>query len=387
MPEKHALLSASASSRWLHCTRAPRTEEKLPEKTSVYAEEGRLAHAIAELKLRKKFFPMKPSEFNKQMKKLKADPVYQEEMQRYTDVYLDYISELAMAYKSKPYIAVEVQVDYSNIAPEGFGTADCILIGDDTLEIVDFKYGQGVPVDAKENPQMRLYAIGALMKYFPIYGASIENVRMSIVQPRLDSITEERMSQKDLLNWGALEVRPKAELAFKGEGDFTPGTWCKFCRARDVCKPRAQSIVGGAEGIPHDDPDFLTDAELGDYLTRAHRLKQWISDIDDYALTAVLQGRAVPGWKAVEGRSIRRMNDLDKAFAVLQQNGYPEAALYERVPLTLTKLESLVGKKELGNLCGDYIIKPPGKPALVPDSDKRPAYNSAAADFAGVADI
>lgn len=387
-PEVHALLSASSAERWMNCTRAPRLEETLPEKTSDYAEEGRLAHAIAELKVRKKFTVMKSSTFNYQMKKLKENPLYQDEMQEHTDTYLEYLMTKAMSYKCTPYIAVEVRLDFSHIVPEGFGTGDCVMIGGDTLQITDFKYGKGVPVSVENNPQFQLYALGALKTYAPIYGDSIKHIRTAVVQPRLDSISEQEITVEKLLSWGENVVKPIAEIAFKGEGEFKPGHWCRFCRAKVTCRARSENNTA-LEDFKGALPPILSDMEVGTVLEKAQHLKAWVSDLEEYALKALLEGKLIPGWKVVEGRSNRQFTDTDKALETAIAAGYPKANLYKYVPETLTNVERLLGKKEFADVLGSYIIKPPGKPTLAIESDKRSAYSphDAASDFKGIGEI
>lgn len=382
MAGKHAILSPSSAVRWMHCTRAPRLEALEPETTSTYAEEGRLAHEIAELRVKKNFTPMKPSQFNRALKKLKADPLYQSEMLKHVDTYIDYLNSAAMQYDNKPFVVAEQKVDLSQFVPEGFGRCDCIMIGGGLLRIIDFKYGAGVPVDADHNPQMMLYALGALSLFGSFY--PIERVMMTIVQPRLDSISEYEISRDDLLNWGVFEVKPKADIAFKGEGEFAPGEWCRFCRIKGKCRARAEQNTAAYDDFKGARPPMLTDAEVGEALTKAKDMKKWVTDLEDYALKAELDGTDIPGWKAVEGRSNRQISDLDKAFETLHKAGFDDALLYNKKPLGITDLEKLVGKKELTQLCGEYIVKPIGKPTLVADSDKRPQYQPAAADFAGV---
>lgn len=231
---EHALLSASGSHKWLHCTPSARLEEQFPETKSTYADEGRLAHEIAELKLRKHFIePMGPRAFNNRLKKFKENPLFQEEMLRHTDTYLEYVQGIVHGFTAPPYIAIEKRLDYSAYAPEGFGTGDCIIIGGNTLHVCDLKYGKGVPVSAEGNPQMRLYALGAYVEYSFLY--PIERVRMAIIQPRLDSISEDEISIAELLAWGE-SIKPIAQKAFAGEGEFVPGDHCRFCRARATCR-------------------------------------------------------------------------------------------------------------------------------------------------------
>lgn len=386
MPGEHALLSPSSAEKWLHCTPSARLEENYPEESSVYAAEGTLAHEIAELKVRKKFIePMSQKAFTTRMNKLKKHELYQEEMQEHTDTYVDYLTECAMRYKMKPDVDAEIRVDYDDWAPEGFGRCDCIMVGENTLRIIDFKYGKGVPVSAENNEQMRLYALGALQLHSMIY--DIQTIRMSIVQPRLNSITESEMSAADLLKWADEVVRPAAALAFMGDGDFCPGPWCKskFCKARAQCRAYAESNLTAAEAFsaPQKPPSLLTNEEIGQALKRATPLLDWFKAAEDFALAQLLKGEEIPGWKAVEGRSIRVFTDADAAFAALQSAGFDESLLYKpREHITLSAAEKLAGKAQFQNLCSSFIDKPRGKPALAPEDDKRPPYDSAAADFA-----
>lgn len=390
MPEKHALLSASSSHRWLNCTPCARLEEQFPDTVSDFAREGTLAHAIAELKLRKKFVePMSPKAFTSRMNKLKKQELYQDEMQAHTDAYIEYITECAMRYNHTPTVAAEVQLDFSEWVPEGFGTGDCVMIGGDTLHIVDFKYGKGVPVSAQDNPQMRLYALGALRAFGMIY--PVKTVCMAIVQPRIENLSEETITVDELLLWAEETVKPAAALAFTGAGEYRAGEWCRFCRARAQCRARANHNAQLIEdfGAPPDkakpcSTDLLTNAEIADALSRIKPFVAWAKELEEYALQAVLNGEEIPGWKAVEGRSVRAFTDQDQAFAALIRNGVAESLLYERKPLTLAQVEKVVGKANLQTFAGSYIVKPQGKPTLVPADDRRPVYNPAAADFANL---
>ncbi len=382
-PQEHALLSASGAERWLHCTAAPRLEETLPERESEYADEGHLAHEIAELKLRKKFTVMKPSEYKKALEKFKKHELYQPEMDGYTDQYVDYITGVTMSYSSTPYVAIEKRVDYSLYAPEGFGTSDCIIIGGNTLHVNDFKYGKGVPVSAENNPQMKLYALGALSAYSMLY--DIQTIKISIIQPRLDSISEFTISRNDLIDWGVFEVKPKAKAAFDGEGEFCAGDWCRFCRTKALCRARSEFAQEPYDEYRGAKPPIIGNAEVGQILARAQAIKAWVTDLEDYALSEILCGGEVPGWKAVEGRSVRQFIDTDAAFSAVKAAGYDEALLYERKPITLTGVETLLGKKQFGELLTDHIQKSPGKPTLAPVTDNRKAITvktTAAEDFA-----
>ena len=405
-PEKHALLSASSASRWLKCTAAPRFEEGLPESVSAYAEEGSLAHALAELKVLKKFTLMNNRTYTSRLNKIKKDPVYNPEMDKTTDLYLEHLVELAMTYNSTPTVAAEVKVDFADYVPEGFGTCDCVMIGGDTLCITDYKHGKGVPVAAEGNAQMRLYALGALKRYTLIFGGTIKKVRMSIDQPRLDSYTTDIITVDELRAWGD-DVKPIAQKAFSGLGEFVPGDHCRFCRGKAQCRARAgvnialedfkdcipesratpeelaQAEEDGLDGIP---VNLLSDAEIGDLLIRGQHLIQWYRDLEGYASETLLAGRPIPGWKLVAGRSNRAFTDQDAAIRAVIAAGYDEALVYDRRPKTLSELEKLMGKAEFAEKIGSFVIKPPGKPTLAPAADRREAYNPAAADFAGVSE-
>jgi hypothetical protein len=382
--KNHALLSASGAHKWLNCTPSARLEENMPESESIYANEGRLAHEIGELKLKKAFVePMGPQKFKAALKKLESDPLFQDEMLKHTDTYFDYISGIVHSFNSPPYIRVEKRIDFSAYAPEGFGTGDCIIIGGNVLHVCDFKYGKGVPVSAEYNPQMMLYALGAYTEYSFLY--PIERVKMAIIQPRLDSISEFEMSIADLLGWGEC-IKPNAQKAFNGEGEFISGEWCRFCRAKALCRARSefsQTIINASAGKL---PPVLSNEEVGAILAQinVYGVEKWIKDLEEYALTELLKGNLVPGWKAVEGRSVRQFDDTDEAFKVLIGAGFDEAILYERKPLTLAAVEKLLGKAQFNKLLKDYYFTPPGKPTLAPVSDKRIAISnrtSAAEDF------
>lgn len=374
---EHALLSASGSHRWLNCTPAARLEETLPDSKSEYAAEGSLAHEISELKLRKQFIePMGPRAYNNRLKKLQENPLYQEEMLGYTDIYVDYISSIVHSYGLRPYIAVEKRLDYSTYAPEGFGTGDCIVIGGNTLHVVDFKYGKGVPVSAVDNSQMKLYALGAYSEYGFLY--PITTVKMAVVQPRKDSISEWEISTEDLLKWGEV-IKPIALTAYKGEGDFVPGDHCQFCRARSLCRARAEFNIS-LEEHKFMKPPLISNEEVGSILEKAQQLAKWAKELEEYALAECLAGNEIPGWKAVHGRSTRQFTDTDAAFEVLLKAGTEEAILYERKPLTLAAIEKLLGKKRFTELLKDYVSTPPGKPTLALESDKREAISRTSAE-------
>lgn len=377
----HALLSASSAHKWLHCTPSARLEEQFPDTTSEYAKEGTLAHEIAELKLRKYFIePMSSRTYNTRMNKFKRDEHYDAEMDKHTDTYLEYLKELSMSRPNAPFVTIEQRMDYSDYAPGGFGTADCILIEGDTLFLNDLKYGKGVPVSAEENPQMMLYALGALKRYGILY--PIAKVHLAIIQPRLDSISEWEISREALEAWGESVVKTQAAFADKGEGDFVPGDHCRFCRAKAQCRAYAGQFTA-LQDFGEKKPDLLTDEEIGKVINIGQHLDNWIKAVKEHALSQCLAGQEIPGWKAVEGRGSRDYVDIDEAFKYLTEHGIDEAVLYDRVPLTVPKVEKLLKKKQYDELLvtPGLVEKRPGKPTLAPEKDKRPAITSAEQDF------
>lgn len=370
-PGAHALLSASSAHRWLACPGSVLLEQQYPDEGSPYAAEGTLAHELAELKARKAFVePMGPQKYAAAKRKLKASEYWADEMDACTDVYLEVLKDTVARYDAPPHVVVEQRVDFSRWVPEGFGTADCIIIGGTELCIIDYKHGKGVKVEAEDNPQLRLYALGALDRYGMIY--DIETVRMTIVQPRLEHISTAELGAADLLEWGDAVIKPKAAQAARGEGGYKAGDHCRFCRARQQCRARAAHYL---QQEPKD-KELLTTAEIGAILAQAQGLKAWVTDLEEYALSQALAGEEVPGWKAVEGRSVRAFVDQDAAFDALIKQGVAESLLYERRPITLSAAEKLVGKARFAEVCGPWISKPQGKPTLVPDTDKRPAITN-----------
>lgn len=377
----HALLSASGAHKWLHCPPSARLEETLPERESTYANEGRLAHEIAELKLRKAFIePMGLRSFNSRLKKLQENPLYQEEMLHHTDSYLDYVSSVTHGYPTPPYIAIEKRLDFSGYVPEGFGTGDCIVIHGDTLHVIDLKYGKGVPVSAADNPQMMLYALGAYDAYSILY--AIQKVKLAIVQPRIGEPSEWELSVTDLLAWGE-SIKPIAQKAFAGEGEFSSGEHCRFCRAKARCRARTDFNLALEAQYPSK-PPIISNEELGQILVKAQNLAKWAKDLEEYALAECLKGNEIPGWKAVEGRGSRVYVNIDDAFSVLTANGIEEVMLYERKPLTVPNVEKLLGKARYKALLADpgFVKVEPGKPTLALASDKRePLTRTSAADI------
>lgn len=371
MPTQHALLSASGAHRWLHCTGSPLLEKDFPDSTSVYAQEGTLAHELCELKLMAYTGEITKRKLTSMKNKLMKSELWQPEMDSTSEAYLDYIKDITMSYTVKPVILTEKRVDFSQYVPEGFGTADCLILAGDTLHVVDYKHGKGVVVDADHNPQMMLYALGAMGELSLLY--RFKFVHMTIVQPRANNISEFTMTADELIEWGETVVKPKAEAAISGNGEFEAGDWCRFCRAKRQCKTRYESNDSlYPELSAQHDPRLITLEELGKYLKRGKDMAAWLEDMKEYALSESLAGAEVPGWKAVEGRGSRAFTDTDEAVDTLIKNGIDESVLYERRVLTLAQMEKAVGKKAFGELVGDLVVKNPGKPTLVEESDKRP---------------
>ena len=379
----HALLSASGSHRWLNCTPSAKLEEGFADTASEAAKEGTLAHELAEQKLIRFFRADKvpKRQTTTKINALKKDALYQPEMDGHTDRYVEYIKSAALKYDNSPTVIIEARLDLSSYIKDGFGTADCILIGDGTLQVVDLKYGKGVPVSAEKNPQLMIYALGAWERYSLIY--DIKKVVLSIVQPRLsETASEYELSIDDLLEFGRY-VRERANLAYEGKGEFNPDEHtCKFCRAKAVCKARADKNTElWFKGAP--DARLLSSEEIGEYLRMGKDVAAWVSDLKDYALSECLAGRTVQGWKAVEGRSTRKWSNEDLALNTLIATGVEPELLFETKPLSLAKIEKVVSADKMAAVA-DYIIKPPGSPTLVEESDKRKAINTIEEAFKGV---
>lgn len=379
----HSTLSPSGAHRWLSCTPSAMLERQFPDSGSEAAEEGTLAHELAELKLRNYFQTVEfgKTKFTRAVNKLKKNPLWADEMQGYTDVYLDYVKTVAMKFENIPSVAIEKPVSLDKYVPHlpdedpAGGTADCILIGGGVLHIIDFKYGKGVPVSAEGNPQLSLYALGAYEAYKILY--PIERIELHIVQPRLsEEPSNWGCPLTELLAFGEW-VKQRAALAIQGEGEFRPTKDnCRFCRARGTCRARAEKNVELAFGPIGKKPPVISNEEMGEFLKLGEDVAKWLADLQDCALAQCLAGKDVPGWKAVEGRGSREWSDLDTAFGGLEAAGVEMELLWERKPLSVAQAEKVIGKKEFEALAKDYVVKKPGKPALVKDSDKRPAITN-----------
>lgn len=377
----HALLSPSASHRWLHCTAAPRLEEGIKDEGSDYAAEGTLAHAYCAMKL-KEFLGL-PTDGEKEEIAALQEKYGTGEMSEYTDTYATIVLEkfnAARAVTPDAQLLVETRLDFSDYVPEAFGTADAIIIADGTMEIIDFKYGKGVKVSAVENPQMMIYALGAYARFAFEY--RIDNLRATIVQPRIDNLSEYEITVEELTSWASNVLTPAAEKAYKGEGPQTPGSWCQFCKVKNQCRALADKCKAAVAV----DPKLITPEELAkDVLPMVPIVKTWISGVEEFALAQALSGVQLPGWKIVEGRSIRKITDTDSVADALTKSGYTQSDIYKPIEMrTITELEKLVGKKQFAALCGEWVNKPQGKPTLAPESDKRKAIDPAADDFKDV---
>lgn len=378
MPNVHASngLTASGAHRWLACTPSAQLELKFPATSSSYAEEGTHAHSVAELTTRYWLGFIKEDEYENELNKLKKSEYYNAEMQECAVAYAKFV--LARLEEAKkvcpdPVVILETKLDFSKYVPQGFGTGDCVIISEPTLEVIDFKYGKGVRVEAEDNPQMMLYGLGALEQYGDLY--DIKDIRMNIFQPRLSGESSYcEKTVKDLTTWAKKVVVPAARLAAKGEGDFNPSEeTCKFCRAKHCCRARADKNLELFDNGP--DPLLITPDEAGSILEKAKDIESWLADLKTYVTTTITNGGEVKGWKMVEGRSNRKITDTDLAAQAFIKAGYEEALLYERKFATLTQLESAFGKKAVAEVLGELIAKPKGSPTLAPESDKRAPYN------------
>lgn len=371
----HAFLSASGASRWVNCPPSARMEEGFAEADkSTYAEEGTLAHEFADLELRIKSFVGSNSikrDLEKQKAELRKHKLYAPEMEEYVRVYVDYVLEQWIITKKvtpDAVLKIEERADFSHIVPEGFGTSDANIIADETLEIIDLKYGKGVKVNASNNVQLRLYALGVLRSYLLMYGISM--VKMTIVQPRLDHIDTEFIKVSDLMDWAETVVKPAAELADKGEGECKAGDWCRWCKAKPRCRAIAEYNLSLAKS-DFQNPNLLSDEEVLQAYEQSGLLSDWVTSISKYLLETALEGKSWPGYKLVEGRSNRRWKDEEKALELLLQNGQKRENITNTKLKGIGEIEKLVGKNILGVM--GLTIKPQGAPTFVPESDKRPA--------------
>lgn len=363
----HAILSASSSHRWLHCLPSARLELEFENTNGEAAKEGTAAHALSEHKLKRAL---------RIRSKRPTSEYDSDEMEECTDAYVDFIMEqVELARKSctDPIVLIEQRLDFSCYVPDGFGTGDCVIISDDRLHIVDFKYGMGVLVDAEDNPQMKLYALGALEIYDSLY--DIKEISMTIFQPRRENVSTWTVPVEELKAWAEEELKPKAAKAYQGEGEYMPGPWCTFCRASSRCRARADENLKLAQ-MEFKMPPLLTDSEIEEVLTILPDLTKWANEITAYATdAAVNHGKEWHGFKVVEGRSVRKYKDENAVAEKAVISGYKD--IYRKSLIPMTEMQKLMGKTKFEEILGNLIYKPPGKPTLVPNSDKRPAMNVA----------
>lgn len=368
-PKSHAILSASSSHRWLNCNPSARLEQEFEDQETEAAAEGTAAHALCEHKLRKA------------LKLRSKKPVSQydcDEMDDYTDGYVQFVLEqLAQAKLTcpDPQVLIEQRLDFSCYVPDGFGTGDCLIIASPRLHVIDFKYGLGVQVDAYQNPQMMLYALGALRIFDCLY--DITEVSMSIYQPRRENVSTWTISVDELMDWAENTLRPKADLAYKGEGEYSPGSWCQFCKAAVKCRARAEAKLDLAR-FEFAQPPLLSDAEIEEILGKLDDLTKWANEIMAYAQDAAINhGKEWAGYKLVESRTNRKYTDEDVVARAAASAGYRD--IYKKTLISITEMEKLMGKQTFKEILGGLIVKPIGKPTLVPASDKRPAITTTGA--------
>ncbi len=373
MPSEHALISPSAAKRWIACPGSVRLTEDFPDRGSKYAEEGTFAHSVCETLLRHYVEKIAPSRKKAELAALKANKWYSDELMEYCKIYVDLVKATYKdALKKDPsaVLDIEVKLDLGNFIPDGFGTADAVIIYNDTICVFDFKYGRGVRVEAEGNPQMRIYAGGALVAYHDLF--DIKRVVTTIVQPRVENgISSEEISAEELLKYCAGVIWPAADAAYRGVQEFRPGDHCRFCPANGQCAAQLEENKAMVQKMFAPEPMLMTEEQIVEVLTNAPQIEKWLKAVKDYALDAALGGIEFPGMKLVAGRSTRSYSDEEALLDSLHDAGVEDALIYERNLLSPAKLEKLLGKKEYGRIAAPYVTVAPGKPTLVPETDKR----------------
>lgn len=370
----HAILSPSSASRWLTCAPSAQLEAKEPYSTSVYADEGTLAHKLCELIILHKSGKMLNTAFAQHLKEIESHELYTGEMYDHCDGFAVFVLE---KFNSIPnaHIFTEEKVDLTRWIPQGFGTVDIRIVGGSTLHIIDFKYGKGVPVFAEDNSQLKVYALGAYEEMAHIY--NIKEVEMTIYQPRIDSVTSHKMYALELLLWAETVLVPGAKLAYEGGGEFVPGSHCGFCKVKHKCKALATKNLELAKEA-FKEPAFLSPEDIASIVRAEKSFTDWITSVSDYALDqAVNHGVEWPGMKLVEGRSVRKYSDEENAASALIKSGLNATEIWNMKLKGITDMTKLLGKADFEKVLGDFIVKPPGKPVLVDENDKRPAFSTA----------
>jgi len=361
MPDKHAVLAPSAAHRWLMCPPSARLEEQFPAVTSPYAREGTEAHSLCEKKLRQLL--------GQEVDFGDVDP----EMEKYADMYRDFVEEewnAAKAITPDAHLFIEQQLNFDKYVPESFGTSDAVIVSDDTLTVIDFKYGQGVFVDAVGNPQLRLYALGAYLALCALF--NFTKIKAIVFQPRLNNIDSEELTVDELLKWAEEVVKPTAKLAFNGEGEFEVGAWCRFCKAGAVCKARAKSVFPIVTR-KKENPAVIPDDEIPALLDKLDETESWIADLRTYAQNkAISEGYKWTGYTLVESRTQPKIQDQVGALNALNAAGYSTEDVTNTKLKGLTDLERLLTKPMFNTILGGFITKPHGSPTLVKITDKRP---------------
>lgn len=380
----HAVLSASGAHRWLNCPPSAQLEARVPDVTSTYAEEGTLAHRLGELQLRRALSEITEAEYQQRLKAVQGHELYSNDMPDYIASYSDHVLEAFADARNRtgdPAIFLEQRLDFSRWVPRGFGTGDVVIIADGTMEVIDLKYGKGVAVSSEDNPQMMLYALGALDQFGFIYDVNM--VRMTIHQPRLDSVSSWEIAVDELLAWAENELTPKAKLAWAGKGKAAAGDWCRFCTVRARCRTRAEAAQAAASAFGFRHPSMLEVDDIAGILAKAAEIQAWVSDLQAFALEQARDCNVrFPGWKLVEGRSNRRYTDEAAVAEALGKAKYRKRDIFQAPKLLgIAAMEKLLGKRRFAELLNHLVIKPHGAPTLVSEDDPRPELNSAADEF------
>lgn len=392
MPSEHALLSASDASRWMHCPPSVRLTQHFEDSGSAEAEEGTIAHTLAEINLRADYFGS-TAELQRQREKVLKHPLYNKAMAEYVrefeNVVHEQYAEAANAFDDmndahraylasigvvEPQIFFEAKVDTSDYIPEGFGTSDVVIIGGDRMFIIDLKYGKGKPVSALDNPQLKAYALGA-MKSFKRLTDFVMDISLTIVQPRLHDRTSTTLRSTSLRRWGKSVLRPAAEKAYNGQGEMAAGKWCQWCPIKDVCRKRAETLLAGVDFTPQ---EWLSPSEIARIVDKGSEVKQWIDKVEKHALRLALEGIQIDGYKVVQGRAGKRTVRDPEALAIdLSFEGYDDEEIYKPPQIKgITELEKTLGLKDFNELVGRYLVQAEGQPKLAPASDKRPEWKS-----------